>query len=273
MTTASKTIEQRLCNVTKPTWILDTCQCGNLRKQLPKHCVIEGHVLAIGRDFPTTTNKTLSVNSGNNPRPTWGDAFYMWDQLEKQLPPALRQTDKKVTKQYMYGCRHSTRRVYSTDTEWEIPTTKQVYQMRTQLKGMVVGTLDKNKGELWVACPVLYHKAMQKAYDTGYERIHIAKLSPYRKRKYTTTELPKQIIRTTAVPEKQQGTERDINISLICFSDYTNSMDGNSWRSSIDMVDSTSHIYSLRQKTWLTQKHGNKSGIKFDRLHRRRSTR
>lgn len=45
--------------------------------------------------------------------------------------------------------------------------------------GTLVGPLDKNTGELWACCPVLYRKVLRKLYcaETGYEELHIAKLS------------------------------------------------------------------------------------------------
>jgi len=60
--------------------------------------------------------------------------------------------------------------------------------------------------------PKLYHKALRKAYaDTaGYERIFPAKLSAYRKKRYTNEELPEQIIRRGPLPKAQKGTEQDI---------------------------------------------------------------
>ena len=45
------------------------------------------------------------------------------------------------------------------------------YQLRHDLKGMVIGPIDKNKGELFVMCPALYEMAWTKAYNehTGYD--------------------------------------------------------------------------------------------------------
>ena len=91
-----------------------------------------------------------------------------------------------------------------------MPTTKEVYALRKKLKGMVIGPLDKNKGEMWVACPTLYHKALRKAYseEAGYERIYTAKLSQYRKKRYSDDELPEQILRPTPPPAKNRPSRR-----------------------------------------------------------------
>ena len=90
---------------------------------------------------------------------------------------------------------------------------KEVYTLRKELKGMVIGPLDKNKGELWVMCPTLYHRALRKAYSvaTGYQPIFPAKLSQYRKKRYTTEELPRQIMRDERMQDpRQRGSEKDI---------------------------------------------------------------
>ena len=84
--------------------------------------------------------------------------------------------------------------------------------MRKRLKGMVMGPLDKNNGELWVCCPILYHRALKKAYSygAGYENVYPAKLSQYRKKRYDIGELPGQILRTAPPPARQKGGEKDI---------------------------------------------------------------
>ena len=54
-----------------------------------------------------------------------------------------------------------------------------MYTLRKIMKGMVCGPLDKNNGELWLACPCLYKKALEKVYPTtggDYEVIHPKKV-------------------------------------------------------------------------------------------------
>ena len=55
----------------------------------------------------------------------------------------------------------------------DFPTTKQAYTLRKFLKGLIIGTIDKNKGELWMCCPTLYERALEKMYcaATGYDRV------------------------------------------------------------------------------------------------------
>ena len=64
-----------------------------------------------------------------------------------------------------------------------------------------------------MCCPTLYEQALKKMYrqETGYERIYPAKLSSYRKKKYTSEELMDgEIVREQEPPAAQKGTERDI---------------------------------------------------------------
>ena len=78
----------------------------------------------------------------------------------------------------------------------EVPNTKQVYQTRVALEGMVIGPIDKNPGELSVVCPRLYHTTLKKLYHDkeGYERIYPAKYSRHKKQKYDSYELTGKII-------------------------------------------------------------------------------
>ena len=43
-------------------------------------------------------------------------------------------------------------------------TTREVFTLRKDLKGLVIGQTDKNLNELWCMCPKLYDKAWDKAY-------------------------------------------------------------------------------------------------------------
>ena len=62
------------------------------------------------------------------------------------------------------------------------------------------------------ACFTAIFKALRQAYSTenGYHCVYPAKLSQYRKKRYTETELPAQILREKQLPEKQRGKEADI---------------------------------------------------------------
>ena len=92
------------------------------------------------------------------------------------------------------------------------PSTRDAYQLKKKLNGLIIGTLDKNKGELSLVCPTLYYEALVNIYndEAGYRRVHIAKLSTYRKQRYSNAQLPEQIIRETGLPRNQRGTQKDI---------------------------------------------------------------
>ena len=209
-TSGGRTIADILTNVTKPSWIKTGCRCQELRKICPQSARVEGHVLMTGRDFEGEDFKAMRVCAANVPRQTWADVFRTWESVGRQLPPGWREEDENVWKRQLFSC---TRKPKDYQRGWlarEIPSTKEVYQVRKQLTGMVTGPLDKNNGELWVCCPMLYHRALRKAYGEGYERIYPAKLSQYRKQRYGVDELPKQILRPAPAPKKQQGGEKDV---------------------------------------------------------------
>ena len=92
------------------------------------------------------------------------------------------------------------------------PTTRDVYTLRKALHGLVIGPLDKNKGELWACCPTLYQRVLSKLYseEAGYEELHVAALTAYRRRQYKGDELEKQICRTEPVTRGKKGGARDI---------------------------------------------------------------
>ena len=229
-TKGAPTIADILTNVTKPSWIQRTCKCRELKQRCPQDVIIDGHVLMIGRDFRADEDAAMRVCAGNIPRPTWGDVFRAWDEIGKQLPAGWCDSDKEAWKQRLFTCTkppyaedrrsasahrgvsHSQLSQEYKDLEEEVPTTKQVYEIRKRLKGMVIGPLDKNNGELWAACPVLYHKALRKAYseEAGYQRVWPARMSQYRKKRYNDDELSGQILRDAPLPDKQKGSEVDI---------------------------------------------------------------
>ena len=78
--------------------------------------------------------------------------------------------------------------------------------MRRLVKGLVVGPLDKNAGELWLCCPTLYSRALKAMYceQTGYSRVYPANL----KEKGRRGKMP--AIAHFRPHETQAGTERDL---------------------------------------------------------------
>ena len=54
-----------------------------------------------------------------------------------------------------------------------MPLTRDAYVLRKQLAGLVIGPLDRNKGELCLCCPKLYQKALRAMHteQTGYTEV------------------------------------------------------------------------------------------------------
>ena len=199
-----------LSNVTKPGKMNTKCCCKEVLRHFPNAPKTEGHVLFVGRDMEATT---LNVCAKNIPRQTWFDTFKVWENVNKQLPESWRMETGEWKKELFKVLKKEPKRNVSEECEeCDMPNTKEVYTTRMKLRGMVIGPLDKNTGELWGACPILYHRAMRKAYsrEAGYDTVFPAKLSQYRKKRYSTEELPGQILRELPVPCNQQGEARDI---------------------------------------------------------------
>jgi len=82
------------------------------------------------------------------------------------------------------------------------------------LGGLVCGPIDKNNGELWMACPCLYEKAMEKMYETGsgkdYERIYPKKITAYRKRNFKGEAILKEVTGTSMPRARQRGDMGDV---------------------------------------------------------------
>ena len=227
ITESQPSLEDILCNVNKPWCEHKGCKCGAVKERLRaagyekelKH--IEGHVFFVGREYDGPCRAALNVCAANIPTQTAWDLSRAWERIHTQLPESVRGTatawkrklgdcqsraELRPNSGRSLGHRNSTSRS-------DFPTTRDAYQLRKLLGGLVVGTLDKNKGELWACCPTLYDRALRGMYceRTGYEQVHVAKCSAYRKRMYTNEELPEQIIRTEEIADRRQrGTERDI---------------------------------------------------------------
>ena len=211
VTESQPSIETILCNVNQPTRFGKACVCDAVEEAIPGIRRTHGHVFFVGRDL-ARCGRTFGVCASNVPRQTWFDKFKAWERLNEQLPSEWRQQDSKAWKKALYASL-TVREAYAcVPCEDEVPDTKEVYQLKKRMRGLVIGPLDKNKGELWGCCPALYHQALEKMYgeQTGYQEIMPAKLSAYRRKRYTVEELPEQIMRTKQVPANQRGSERDL---------------------------------------------------------------
>ena len=209
---APKSIEDVLCNVNRPTLQQHTCACAQVKRQLKegnRYCKlpkVDGHIFFIGRDFPADDG-ALSICESNGPRQTQWDLERAWESMRMQFPEELRLSANEWKRALK---RVQTVRIPRAGVGF--PTTRDVYTLRKALRGLVIGPLDKNKGELWACCPVLYQKALAKLYSptAGYERLHVAALTAYRQRRYKGEELERQICRTEPVTRGNTGDARDI---------------------------------------------------------------
>ena len=209
-----RSIESILCNVNHPTKQQQTCCCAAVYQrmqasgrgaQLPE---VDGHICTIGREFPVDQSRTLGLCASNVPRQTQWDLERAWQHVRRQLPEAARPSEAQWK---------SVLRTVQTETVPKMtadgfPTTRDVYCLRKVLDGLVIGPLDKNKGELWMCCPVLYQQALRKLYSdaAGYEKLHVAALTPYRRRAYKDEQLEQQICRTEPVQRGKPGGVHDI---------------------------------------------------------------
>ena len=207
VTTGSQTIEEVLVNVTRPSRMRNWCVCDMVTRKLPSLPRTKGHILFTGRDVQ---DPTFRICAKNVPKPSWFDYFSAWERVRGQVPKWCQPT-KQRWKPFLFKCLGK-KSPYGHPWAEEVPDSKDVFQMKKKMDGLVIGPTDKNTGELWGACPILYHRAVRHAYagKMGYETIFPARLSSYRKQRYTVEELPEQIMRTVPPPTPQRGGERDL---------------------------------------------------------------
>ena len=207
-TCAQPSIADSLANVTKLEGKPRECCCAKFCKEFEHVNKIDGHVFMIGREFTGDAARVFGVVAGNIPMQTWYDAFRTWECIRRQLPVAW-QPSRDVWKDTLF---QMTRQPIDSERVGDVPTTKEVMSVKRRVGGMVIGSLDKNPGELSVVCPELYYRALEGMHgvSAGYEKIYPARLSAYRKRRYTIHELPEQIIRSSPLPPNQSGSEADL---------------------------------------------------------------
>ena len=176
-------ITQILCNVTAPWTTCDTCCCSAVKAALARRGYegalpeIDGHLFFTSRDYDGPHKEALSFGANNVPSQTQWDLVRAWADAHKQFPTWLP-VEKNVWLRSLKTC------VVTTPTRPQkrttnFPTTKAVYALRKDLKGLIIGPIDKNLNELSFCCPTLYAQAWTKAYgtQTGYERIYPCKFS------------------------------------------------------------------------------------------------
>ena len=169
---------------------------------------LEGHLFIIGREYEGPCREVLQSNACTVPKPTAWDVKRVWHNIKEQLGPVFRAAEPD--EQWMM-CLEACR------TEAKAPpsrvNTAAVYTLRKKMKGLVCGPLDKNNGELWMACPCLYKKAVDKLYATGggdYEAIYPKKMTAYRRRKCRGPAILAEVIGTQEPKKKEKGDARDV---------------------------------------------------------------
>jgi len=135
-----------------------------------------------------------------------------WD-ITRAFESALKMLPCSISTRDINNTLHMVK-IHKDSWESKFISTKEVYQVRKLLKGMVIGGLDKNQNELWATCPVLYEKTLHKLYnaDTGYRKVCLRKITSYQRKKHGTSGLYKYVL-SQEFPKprpNQIGSERDV---------------------------------------------------------------
>ena len=210
--TDGKSIGDILTNVNMPWVPRGRCSCNDILHKLRKAGsvwmppAVDGHIFFTGREYRGPSKESLNRCAANIPKASTWDLRRAVEAVIKRLPcdTSPKDVNKLMT---------------ATDAQedtWERPfvSTKEVYQTRKLLDGMVIGGLDKNQNELWVACPELYGKTLDKLYnsDTGYKKVTLRKVTAYQRKKHGPTELCKYVLNQEFPKPRpnQIGSERDV---------------------------------------------------------------
>ena len=202
-----------MTNVTRPTSFGKSCVCGQVHQklrdlgwssELPK---VENHIFLIGREYNGPFGEVLRNTASNVPKPTAWDVRRTWSSVREQLPSVFRNDISAASwDDKLEECRCDSKPHFGR------VNTASAYKLRKAFEGLVCGETDKNNGELWLCCPCLYHKALEKTYDTkgaDYEVIYPKKLTTYRRRKFRTT-LLQEMCGTEKPHKRQQGSVVDL---------------------------------------------------------------
>ena len=174
-TTNTKSIEDILTNVNKPWLLKEVCVCKEIRNTLKRNLPeTDGHILFTSKDYNGPFNKTFNVSANNTPEQTKWDLSRAWEMIRNQFPMEARPSNNAWNK--MLG------RCMTMKTKVKhnlCPSTKDVYTLRKQLKGLVIGQTDKNLHELWFCCPCLYFKAWRKNFteNQSYQKVYPRKMT------------------------------------------------------------------------------------------------
>jgi hypothetical protein len=214
--TGMPSIADIMINVNKPWRPSGRCACNDVMKQLRGHgsgwCppTMKGHIFFTGREYAGPGRACLNMSNVNVPAPTQWDLRRVWERVLDQIPvPKLPHTLVEDL-----ACTHFHRQKpgkWMGLEQW--PTTRDVYNTRRTLEGLVTGPLDKNNGELWCCCPCLYEEALEKMYcmATGYTEVVPRKLTSYQVRKHSRGQVHKYVLGTDGpMRDNQRGNVSDV---------------------------------------------------------------
>jgi hypothetical protein len=140
---------------------------------------VDDHVFFIGREYGGPHSQCFTLNNINIPRGSRWDVGRAVTAAVKRLQiPGVTDAD---VRRLLNACDIQCGRPTAT---W--PTMTDAYKARKALNGLVIGPLDKNNGELWACCPVLYERALTKLYskDMGYVEETPRRVTPARLRRH-----------------------------------------------------------------------------------------
>ena len=160
---------------------------------------VEDHLFIVGREYKGPNAAALNTPANNIPIQSGWDIAKGLEAVRKQLPEVLRPSEKEWK-----SLTHNIKRNQPTNTK-SFVTTKEVYTLRKDIQGLVIGQTDKNLNELWAICPVLYEKAWNNLYnqEAGYEKVYIKKCKDSRTR-------INNILSTSPVQSRSRGASSDL---------------------------------------------------------------
>ena len=137
------------------------CSCAQIQQRLEqagmrtKLPCINGHILCIGREYEGPYKKVMSMPNMNIPIGSRADLQrtidIAYDKLERQF----------CTKsEWRSVCTQACKTYIKQRRDTPVPTKYEAYRLKQLLKGLVLGPLDKNNGETWAMCPILYQEGL-----------------------------------------------------------------------------------------------------------------
>lgn len=182
--------------------------CGRMRaSNIRVPPLIDGHLCITGREINGNLMPVMGGNSKNVPAPTARDFRTIWcNDVWESLPMAVRQHMQQDA-WTLHG-----EHVMTNACNASSVTTARVGAARKLFKGMVIGPIDKNQGELSVVCPMLYKQTLHKLYATKggvYQEVHPNKLTAYQKKKHGLDILAHMTVETVT-RRYGRGTKQDI---------------------------------------------------------------